>query len=221
MGRGWRGFFPELEACHEERRNNCLDLLRGSTLCRVGMDADYRQLIERAQSGDGSALDQLFAETYEDLRRLARARLRAAPRVTVLDTVALVNESWMRLSQSGRLRPQDRAHFIRYAAKAMRSVIVDHARRRITDRRGGDRARIELTTSIAHDEHAGESEILGVHEALEQLATVDARAAEVVQMRYFAGMSESDIAIALGITERTVRRDWAKARMLLAEAMEK
>ncbi len=187
----------------------------------MGIPGDLGQLIERAQSGDSSALDELFSETYEDLRRLARARLRAAPRVTVLDTVALVNESWMRLSQAGRLRPQDRAHFIRYAAKAMRSVIVDYARRRITDRRGGDHTRIELTTSIADAGHAGESEIIGVHEALEQLGTVDARAAEIVQMRYFAGMSESDIATALGITERTVRRDWAKARLLLAEAMEK
>jgi RNA polymerase sigma factor (TIGR02999 family) len=185
------------------------------------MDTDLRQLIERAQSGDSSALDQLFAETYEDLRRLARARLRAAPPVTVLDTIALVNESWMRLSQSGRLRPQDRAHFIRYAARAMRSVIVDYARRRLAERRGGDRARIELTTSIVSDAPAGENEILSVHDALEQLGATDARAAEVVQMRYFAGMSESDIATALGVTERTVRRDWTKARLLLAEALEK
>lgn len=186
------------------------------------MDADVGRLIERAQSGDGGALDELFAETYEDLRRLARARLRAAPRVTVLDTVALVNESWMRLSQAGRLRPQDRAHFIRYAARAMRSVIVDYARRRVADRRGGDRMRIELTTSIGNDAPAaGESEILGVHDALDELGATDARAAEVVHMRYFAGMSESDIATALGITERTVRRHWARARLLLAEAMEK
>jgi RNA polymerase sigma factor (TIGR02999 family) len=185
------------------------------------MDANLGQLIERAQSGDGRALDELFAETYEDLRRLARARLRAAPRVTVLDTVALVNESWMRLNQAGRLRPQDRAHFIRYAARAMRSVIVDYARRRLAERRGGDRARIELTTGIAGDAPGGESEILNVHDALEQLGTTDARAAEVVQMKYFAGMSETDIATALGITERTVRRDWTKARLLLAEALEK
>lgn len=185
------------------------------------MEADIGRLIERAQSGDSSALDELFAETYEDLRRLARARLRAAPSVTVLDTIALVNESWLRLSQAGRLRPQDRAHFIRYAARAMRSVIVDYARRRIAERRGGDRARVELTTSIANDTPAGESEILDVHDALEHLETVDARAAEVVQMKYFGGMSESDIATALDVTERTVRRDWTKARLLLAEALEK
>jgi len=185
------------------------------------MDADLGQLIERAQAGDGRALDELFAETYQDLRRLARARLRAAPRVTVLDTVALVNESWMRLNQAGRLRPQDRAHFIRYAARAMRSVIVDYARRRLAERRGGDRARIELTTGIASDAPGGESEIVNVHDALERLGTTDARAAEVVQMKYFAGMNESDIATALGITERTVRRDWTKARLLLAEALEK
>lgn len=188
----------------------------------MGTDADLGGLIERARSGDGSAVDELFAQTYEDLRRLARARLRAAPRVTVLDTIALVNESWLRLSQAGRLRPNDHAHFIRYAARAMRSVIVDHARRRVAERRGGDRARIELTTSIASDDTpAGGSEILDVHEALERLGTTEARAAEIVQMKYFAGMSEADIATALGITERTVRRDWTKARLLLAEALEK
>jgi RNA polymerase sigma factor (TIGR02999 family) len=186
-----------------------------------GDAADIGRLIERAQSGDRTALDELFAATYTDLHALARARLRTSPRVTVLDTVALVNESYMRLNHAGRLQPQDRAHFIRYAARAMRSVIVDYTRRRSADRRGGGQARVELTPSVVGNEVDGQAEILRVHEALEELSHTDARAAEVVEMRYFGGLSESEVAAALGITERTVRRDWAKARLLLAEALDK
>jgi RNA polymerase sigma factor (TIGR02999 family) len=183
-------------------------------------DGDLVQLIERAQAGERAAFDELFAVTYADLNGLARARLRAAPRVTVLDTVALVNESYMRLIAAGRLRPQDRSHFVRYAARAMRSVIVDFVRRRAAERRGGDLDRVQLTTGISGTLPDGETEILKVHEALEGLAAMDARAAEVVEMRYFSGMSEPEIANALGVTERTVRRDWAKARVLLAEALD-
>lgn len=187
----------------------------------MGGEADLGDLIERAQTGDRAALDDLFTATYGDLHALARARLRASPRVTVLDTVALVNESYMRLKGAGRLRPQDRSHFVRYAARAMRSVIVDFVRRRAAGRRGGDLERVQLTTSISGSVPAGEDEILKVHEALEDLAAMDARAAEVVEMRYFSGMSEPEIAAALGVTERTVRRDWAKARVLLAEALDR
>jgi len=178
------------------------------------------RLLERAQAGDSSALDELFAATYNDLQTLARARLRASPPLTVLDTIGLVNESYVRLMKSGQLRPQDRAHFVRYAARAMRSVVVDYVRRRAAERRGGDRSRVELTTSVG-ESGAGEEEILRVHEALEELAAQDARAVEVVEMRYFAGMTDAEIAQSLGVAERTVRRDWTRARLLLAEALEK
>jgi len=186
----------------------------------MATEADLGALIDRAQGGDAAALDELFAATYADLRSVAHARLRAAPKLTALDTIALVNESYVRLKAAGRLRPNDRSHFIRYAARAMRSVIVDWVRHRAAERRGGDLARIELTTGVSNGSVAGEVEILKVHEALEGLAAIDARAAEVVEMRYFSGMSEAEIALALGVTERTVRRDWTKARLLLAEALE-
>lgn len=182
---------------------------------------DLGALIERAQAGDRSAIDELFAATYSELQSLARARLRAAPPLTVLDTIGLVNESYLRLTKAGQLRPQDRAHFVRYAARAMRSVVVDYVRRRAAERRGGDLARVELTTGIADTSRAGEEEILKVHEALAELAALDARAVEVVEMRYFAGMTEPQIAESLGVGERTVRRDWARARLILAEALEK
>lgn len=187
----------------------------------MGGHADLGQLIARAQAGDRGALEQIFAATYDDLKALARARLRASPRVTVLDTIGLVNESYLRLMHAGQLRPQDRAHFVRYAARAMRSVVVDFVRRRAAERRGGSQERVELTTGVIDTLPAGEAEILDVHEALGKLGSIDARAVEVVEMRYFAGMTEAEIAAALGVTERTVRRDWEKARLLLAEALER
>lgn len=98
----------------------------------MGTESDLSGLIQRAQAGDRAALDELFTLTYDELRSLARARLRISPRVTALDTVGLVNESYVRLTQVGQLRPQDRAHLVRYAARAMRSVVVDYARKRST-----------------------------------------------------------------------------------------
>ena len=102
----------------------------------------------------------------------------------------------------------------------MRSVIVDFVRERVAQRRGGDAVHVTLNSEISDSATiAGEAEILNVHEALEQLAQVDARLVQVVEMRYFAGMTEPEIAVALGVTERTVRRDWQKARLLLAEQL--
>lgn len=187
----------------------------------MGGHADLGQLIQRAQTGDRGALEELFAATYDDLKALARSRLRASPRMTVLNTTALVNESYVRLTQAGRLKPQDRAHFVRYAARAMRSVVVDFARRRTTGKRGGDQERVELTTGVVNTTPAGEDEILRVHEALDGLGAVNPRIVEVVELRYFCGMTDGEIADALGIAERTVRRDWDKARLLLAEALER
>lgn len=174
-------------------------------------------LIRGAQRGDAGAMDALYEATYPDLRRLARARLRAASRPTLLDTGSLVHESYVRFASS-RLALEDRSHFMCWAARAMRSIIVDHMRQRLAMRRGGGATRVLLEVEPA-DPAAGEEEILAVHEALEQLAEVDPRLAQVVEMRYFGGLTEPEVAGALGVTERTVRRDWQKARLLLHEAL--
>ncbi len=177
------------------------------------------QLIHRAAAGDADAADRLFAAMYDELRRLARARLRAGGRNTLLDTSSLVHESYLRFAAAGRLRLQDRVHFMRWAGRVMRSVIVDLARRRMADRRGGGMTPLTLTTSIASRVPAGESEIVRVHEALDELAVHDKRMATIVEMRYFGGMTETEIAEAVGIHERTVRRDWEKARLFLHEVL--
>ena len=177
------------------------------------------ELIDRADRGDNEAAERLFAATYGDLRNLARARLRAGGRNTLLDTSSLVHESYLRFAGAGRLRLEDRVHFMRWAGRVMRSVIVDFARQRLADRRGGGAARLTLTTGIGERAPAGEREILRVHDALDQIASHDRRLADVVQMRYFGGMTESEIGEALGVTERTVRRDWQRARLFLREAL--
>lgn len=172
-------------------------------------------LLARVQAGDAAARDALFAAAYQDLRRLARSRLREGGRSTVLDTTALVHESYLRLSQAGELELDDRRAFFGYAARVMRSVIVDTARARLAQRRGGDAQAMTLSTELELDIARDEEGIVQVHEALEELEKADARAARMVEMRYFGGYSDSEIAATLGITERTVQRDWEKAKVLL------
>ncbi len=176
-------------------------------------------LIHRARSGDEGALRQVFDTTYQDLHRMARNRIRQVGPATLLDTTSLVHESFLRFANAGELAVNDRAHFFRYAGHVMRSVIVDMARARQADRRGGNAQRVRLNTSIGDTAGDGEAEVLRVHEALEELGALDARMAKVVELRYFAGLTENEIAEALGVTERTIRRDWEKARLLLARAL--
>jgi RNA polymerase sigma factor (TIGR02999 family) len=176
-------------------------------------------MIDGAGQGDANPMDQLFASTYQELRKLARVRLRGGGRNTVLDTTSLVHESYLRLAAAGRLRVEDRTHFLRYAGCVMRSVIVDFVRQRQSGRRGGAAERITLTTRAGAGVKAGERQILRVHDAISELERHDARMAQVVEMRYFGGLTETEIAQALEVTDRTVRRDWEKARLWLSNAL--
>lgn len=181
------------------------------------MPGDLTSLLHRAQAGDAAAADALFAESYPLLQRMARARLRAHVRTPTLDTGALVHEAYLRFVSSGRLRIEDRLHFQRWTGRVMRSVIVDMARRRLAERRGGDVVRVSLTSDLPMAvDAAAQDLVVRVHEALENFPARDARAAQVVELRFFAGMTEPEVAEALGVTDRTVRRDWEKARLLLA-----
>ncbi len=176
-------------------------------------------LLAAARDGDADAAGAAFGLLYDDLRRLARARLRQHRTMTLLDTTSLVHESYMKLVGAGSLPVEDRHHFFAYASRVMRSVIVDFARARLAERRGGGAEHVALNTAIGEQVAAPENDALRVHEALEVLAQADARLAQVVEMRYFGGLSEAEIAEALGLSERTVRRDWEKARLLLIAAM--
>lgn len=187
--------------------------------------ATLTRLIHSAQGGDSAAAEALFDATYCDLHRIARARLRGCRHEPMLDTGTLVHESYFRFIASGQLHIEDRCHFFHWASAAMRSIVVDIARRRRATRRGGDAVHTSLDTEEADlcparlGSVTAEEEILAVHQALDRLATADPRSARVVEMRYFSGMTEPEIALALDITERTVRRDWQRARLLLREVL--
>jgi RNA polymerase sigma factor (TIGR02999 family) len=162
---------------------------------------------------------QLMPELYAELRRLARSRLASGGRNVLLDTTALVHESFLRLHGAGRVGLEDRDHFMAYAASAMRSVVIDYLRRRTSEKRGGDVEHVTLDTALGEVLGAKDDEILEVHEALESLARIDACLVRVVEMRYFAGLTDEEIARALDVSDRTVRRDWDRARLLLAELL--
>src|SRR5262249_53859631 len=169
-----------------------------------------------SQSSAPGAIAEYLPRFYSELRRLARARLAAGGRYTLLDTTALVHEAFLRLQRPGNLRIADGEHFLAYATKTMRSVVVDYVRRRKAERHGGGAAHTSLDTAHAEEIGTSEDEILEVHEALEVLADVDPRLVQVVEMRYFGGLTDLEIGQALGVTDRTVRRDWERARLLLA-----
>jgi RNA polymerase sigma factor (TIGR02999 family) len=181
---------------------------------------DLTTLLDAARLGDDAALDQLCSVMYRELRQLAHARLKRSEHITLLDTTSLVHEAYLRLTKVGRLNVTDRSHFLAYAARVMRSIIVDFVRQRRADRRGGEQQRVTLDTDIAESAHAETDQVIRVNDALLDLEQVDGRLVRVVEMRYFAGMSEQEIAECLGVTDRTVRRDWEKARSLLSAALQ-
>lgn len=179
---------------------------------------DITVLIERVRGGDRAAFDTLFEALYPEMRRIAHLRLRRGFPDPDLGTTALVHECYLKLRDARRLDASDRAHFLSYTATAMRSIIVDIARARATERRGSNAPHVTLDDDVALAP-GGEDEILQVHEALAQVGKLDERLGQLVEMRYFGGLSDDEIAAALDVTTRTVRRDWHKARLLLAEAL--
>jgi RNA polymerase sigma factor (TIGR02999 family) len=177
------------------------------------------KLLDRMHSGDAKAQDELFEVAYRELHRLARHRLLAGGRNTDLNTTSLVHYAYMRFKQSGQLRAKDRRAFFAYAARVMRSVIVDKARERLAERRGGDAPHLTLSTELIESLGKNEEDILRVHEALSTLAKADSRLGQVVEMRYFGGYRDREVAEVLQVTERTVQRLWEKAKLILQEAL--
>lgn len=177
-------------------------------------------LLGRMQGGDAAARDALFAAAYAELHRLAQRRLRHGGRNTLLDTTGLVHESYLRFAGAGELRAEDRRAFFAYASQVMRSVILNSVRERIALKRGGGDAQPASASGAALSGLRGDEQtVLDVHEALKDLERADPRLARVAEMRYFGGYSEKEIAETLEVTERTVQRDWEKARLILAAAL--
>lgn len=176
---------------------------------------EVTRLLQAARGGEREALDRLLPLVYDELRRLAGRQLDRERAGHTLGATALVHEAYVKLSGSGTCGAVDRAHFLAIAARAMRQVLVDHARRRARAKRGGGWERTTLGEGDAAVEFRPD-EMLALDRALEEL---DPRQREIVEYRFFAGMEEREIAEVLGISERTVRRDWVKARAWLYRSL--
>jgi len=182
----------------------------------VDAAADITQLLDRAGGGDRVAWDQLVELVYPDLKRLARGALGGRDGRT-LNTTALVHECYLRLSQASGA-PRDRGHLMSLAVRIMRQVLVDHARERLAEKRGGGAAVLPLDDAVLADQRQF-GLLLEIDSALDRLATVEPRQARVFECRYFGGLNDEDTATALGVSPRTVHRDWDAARAWLAERL--
>jgi RNA polymerase sigma factor (TIGR02999 family) len=178
-------------------------------------------LLQRAANGDRAALDGIFSALYPDLKRLARAALYRQGRGDSMQTTMLVHESFLRLINSQGLRLQDRRHFFAYAAKVMRNLILDSARERMAECRGAGAEHLTLggDEALRVADISASDELVQVDSVLRELEVIDPQLAELVEMRYFGGYTEVEVAELLGITERTVRRRWDKARTWLFVAL--
>jgi len=181
---------------------------------------ELKDLLRRVQGGDAAAKEQLFAVAYGELRSLARAQLRGGGRNTLLDTTVLLHESYLRFRNAGALSGTERGHFFAYLCRVMRSVIVDFARQRQAQRRDGDADPVSLRALLGENVRVNDEEVIRIDDALEDLQKLDERLVRIVEMRYFAGMTENEVAAVLGVTDRTVRRDWKKARLMLRASLQ-
>ena len=181
---------------------------------------DITLWLDSARGGDRAALDRVLATLYQELHTMARRQLSGQHGYT-LDATALVHESYLKLlGSTGTAKFEDRAHFFAYAASSMRSVVVDYARSRLARKRGGDLKRVADIPEEVEGNLRLDEDMLALNDALEKLVAADERLAQVVEMRYFAGLSELEIAELLQRSERSIRRDWQKARMFLLSAMQ-
>ena len=172
------------------------------------------RLLGKLRDGDGGAMGELMPFVYDELRRIASRHLRGQPSSHTLNTTALVHEAFLKLAGAGNPAWADRCHFYAVAATAMRQVLVDHARRRSAGKRGGGWQRVDIDPSELDIEQQADL-ILDIDDALQKLSKLDARLTQVVECRFFAGMDEKETGAAPGITDRTVRRDWVRARAWL------
>jgi len=171
-----------------------------------------------AENGDPAAADALFAGLYAELHRMARRELARRGGHGTLGATTLLHDAYLDMSKRDGMMFPDRFHFLAYAARAMRGLIIDHIRRRHAHKRGGQFELTALHTTIV-ETIAGEQELQQVSDALDELATVDAELAEVVDLKFFCGFSFAEIAAMRGVSERTVQRHWEKARLYLHQTL--
>ncbi|MCA9196715.1 MAG: sigma-70 family RNA polymerase sigma factor [Planctomycetales bacterium] len=179
--------------------------------------SDLTELLQAAQAGDATAADKLLPIIYDDLRRLARHRLAQERDGHSLQATDLVHEAYIRLTGNHELDWSSASHFFGAAAEAMRRILIDRARKRMAQKREGNRQRIELTADMAFDQ--SDERLVKLDEALDALHEYDGRKANVVKLRFFAGLTNEEVATALGISTATAQRDWQFSRAWLHSRM--
>ena len=178
------------------------------------MPENITQLLNEWSDGDERALDRLTPLVYEELRQQAARYLRRERPGHTMQTTALINEAYLRLIDAKEVRWQGRSHFFAIAANLMRRILVDHARQRNAAKRGGSPIHVTLDRIVARAKQS-DVDVLAIDEALTKLAAIDRQQAHIVELRFFSGLSVEETAAALGISPRTVKRDWSVARAWL------
>ncbi len=181
--------------------------------------SEFTQILERVEHGDAKAAAELLPLVYEELRRLASQKMAREAAGHTLQPTALVHEAWMRLGGDEAPAFQNRAHFFSAAAEAMRRILIKHARRRLAAKRGAGAEVVDLDGLEISSPVADDDQLLALNEALEKFSAVDSRKAELVKLRYFAGMNFEEAAAALGIAVPTAKQWWAYARSWLTVEM--
>jgi RNA polymerase sigma factor (TIGR02999 family) len=177
---------------------------------------DITKLLQKARDApDQAIIDEIFSHLYPDLHRMAAARLAKNGTITQLDATSMVHETYERLRNVGQIDAACRGQFMAYSSQIMRSVIIDFVRKRRAERRGGEAIHVTLSTGVLNRAGSNDEDVERINDALVELESVDPRLKQVVEMRYFGGFEEREIAEALGVTDRTVRRDWERAKLLL------
>jgi len=184
----------------------------------MSASGDITTLLLAWRAGETSAGASLFPVVYEELSRIAHRQLAREPEGHTLDTGSLVHEAYLKLVDQTRTVWMDRSHFFAVAARAMRRILVDHARTYRTEKRGGAPRRVSLSDDLLVTEERADT-LIALDEALTELADIDARLCRVVECRFFVGLTEDETAAVLGVTARTVRRDWTKAKGFLHHAL--
>lgn len=172
------------------------------------------EILQTAEAGDSDARAALVQAAYEDLRRIAAAKMAAERQDHTLSATALVHEVSMRILSDANVPAESRGQFFAYASRAMRNYLIDHARTRGRQKRGGDRKKVLIEEATIASAHQSE-DLLALNEALDQLTELEPRKAQVVEMRYFGGLSLQEVADALDVSIATVKRDWDVAKMWL------
>ncbi len=181
--------------------------------CQPESRDSVTELLADAQAGQGGAWDRIYAVLYADLHRIAHAQIRQHT-LGRMSATSLVSEGWLRLA-GAQFSVENRKHFMALVARAMRFVLMDEARRELSEKRGDGQRALSLEEGFDAGQDSALAEMVALDAALTRLSSLDVRLAQLVEMRYFGGMDETEIAAALGVTDRTLRRDWRRARAFL------